>query len=81
MLIGVMTAFTYPLDLIHTRIATDMTPMGQQRLYNNVFQCFNKTNIDEGVRTGLYKGWQISATSAALRSMLTLPVIDIIRDN
>ena len=26
MLISITTAFTYPLDLIHTRMATDMTP-------------------------------------------------------
>lgn len=81
MLIGVTTAFTYPMDLIHTRMATDMTPKGQKRLYVTTFDCFNRTNIDEGIKTGLYKGWQISAAAAAMRSVLTLPVIDLVRDN
>lgn len=79
MLIAVTTAVTYPLDLIHARMATDMTPRGQDRQYATTFDCFNRTNIDEGFRAGLYKGWQISATSAALRSAMTLPVIDYVR--
>lgn len=57
MLIGMTTALTYPFDLINTRMATDMTPKGQRRLYDTVFDCFNRTNIDEGLKTGLYKGW------------------------
>lgn len=79
MLIGLTTALTYPLDLIHTRMATDMAPRGQDRKYATTFDCFNKTNIDEGFRAGLYKGWQISAFAAALRSAMTLPVIDYVR--
>ena len=57
MLISITTTLTYPLDLINTRMATDMTPKGQRRLYVTVFDCFNTTNIDEGFKTGLYKGW------------------------
>ena len=81
MLIGMTTALTYPFDLINTRMATDMTPKGQRRLYDTVFDCFNRTNIDEGLKTGLYKGWQISALQSAFRSVLTLPVIDVVRNS
>lgn len=79
MLIGITTAITYPLDLIHTRMVTDMALRGQPRLYATTFDCFNRTNIDEGFRAGLYKGWQLSATSAGVRTLLTLPIIDIVR--
>ena len=43
------------------------------------FDCFNRTNIDEGFKTGLYKGWQIAIAGSIMRSMLTLPVIDAVR--
>lgn len=57
MLIGLTTAFVYPLDLIHTRMATDMSKKNQRRLYATTFDCFNRINIDEGFKKGLYKGW------------------------
>ena len=57
MTIGITTALTYPLDLIHTRLSSDMTPKGNRRIYNTTFDCFSSTNIDEGFKQGLYKGW------------------------
>lgn len=79
MLIGMTTALVYPLDLIHTRMATDMSKKNQRRLYATTFDCFNRTNIDEGFKEGLYKGWKVAAFSSFFRSMLTLPMIDLIR--
>lgn len=67
---------TYPLDLIHTRMVTDMTKKGQPRLFTTSFDCFNRTNLDEG-RYGLYKGWQVALINSACRGALTLPLYEL----
>jgi len=72
------TLFTYPMDLIHTRMATDMSPKTGRRKYMTAFECFNQTNIDEG-RGGLYKGWGLNASTAFLRGWISLPIIDFVR--
>ena len=74
----VMTLFTYPFDLFHTRTTVDMTTKGKQRLYASTFQVFNKTNLDEG-RLGLYKGVEYCILSSVLRASLTLPLYDFIK--
>lgn len=50
MTIGVTTALTYPLDLIHTRLVSDMTAKNNLRLYVTTFDCFSRTHIDEGLK-------------------------------
>eukprot|EP00347_Sterkiella_histriomuscorum_P022625 403337776 len=75
---AITTLTTYPLDLIHTRIASDMTKKGQNRLFKTTFDCFNRTNLDEG-RWGLYKGFQIALMQSAVRGVLTLPVYEMIK--
>lgn len=80
MICSVTAAFAYPLDLIHTRITSDMSKKGQQRLFTTTFDCFNRTNIDEG-RKGLFKGVEVSMASSAARCLLTLPVLDFVRSN
>ena len=50
------TLISYPLDLIHTRVTTDLTKKNQPRLFKTTFDCFNRTHLDEG-RSGLYKGY------------------------
>ena len=69
------TLLTYPLDLIHTRMTCDMSKTQSQRLYTTTFDCFNRTNIDEG-RKSLYKGFEVALIQAALRGVFTLPVYD-----
>lgn len=81
MTMGITAAITYPFDLIHTRLAADMSKKDQTRLYKTTFDCFNRTNIDEGFRNGLYKGLELSVLSSAMRTMLTLPLLDIVRAN
>lgn len=77
---GITALFVYPLDLIHTRISADMTKKGQQRLFTTVFDCFNRTHIDEG-RKGLYKGVEIMAVSSAARCLMTLPMLELVRSS
>ena len=77
---GITTLFTYPLDLIHTRIATDINKKGQQRLFTTTFDCFNRTNLDEG-RMGLYKGFELAIISSLLRASFTLPIYEVFKAN
>ena len=76
---GLSTAIVYPLDLIHTRISTELTPKTERRQYHTTFDCFNRTHVDEGFKTGLYKGVQLSYTSSLLRSIMTVPMLDVMR--
>lgn len=76
--IALSAAFTYPFDLIHTRLVSDMS-QNNGRLIKTTFDCFNRTNIDEGFRTGLYKGVEINTSAAYLRACLTLPLMDLVR--
>lgn len=74
------TALTYPLDLIHTRLVTDMSKKGQPRLFKTTFDCFNRTHLDEG-RGGLFKGLDATIYAAILRGALTLPIYDYLKKN
>ena len=69
------TFLTYPFDLFHTRMATDLTKKGQARLFSTTFECFNRTHLDEG-RRGLYKGVEASILSSMLRGAMVLPLFD-----
>lgn len=71
-------ALTYPFDLIHTRTCADSTPLTRQRIYQSTFQCFNRTNIEEG-RFGTYKGMEFAIVAACIRAMVQLPVYDAIK--
>ena len=75
---GLTMVFTYPFDLIHTRTATDMARKNTSRLYTTTFDCFNRTNLDEG-RLGLFKGADIAVASAVIRSILQLPVYSMVK--
>lgn len=75
---SVSTFFTYPMDLVHTRLAADSTPLKRDRFIVSTFQSFNKTNIDEG-RMGLFKGVEFAVASSILRAMFQLPVYDVVK--
>jgi len=75
---GLTLLLTYPFDLVHTRISTDMSKKGQKRLFKTSFDCFNRTHIDEG-RKGLYKGFEFAVVSSLLRGALTLPVYEMMK--
>jgi hypothetical protein len=75
---AVTTYLTYPLDLIHTRITTDLTKKGQPRLYTTTFDCFSRTNLDEG-RKGLFKGIWVTVLGSAIRGAFTLPLYDVLK--
>lgn len=76
---GLTTLLCYPLDLIHTRIASDMTKKGQPRLFTTTFDCFNRTNLDEG-RRGLYKGFELAILNSVLRASFTLPIYELLKN-
>ena len=45
MCMGLTTALTYPFDTLHTRLASDVTPMTRKRIYSSTFQCFRVIGI------------------------------------
>lgn len=77
MSMALTTVVTYPLDVIHTRITCDLSKNQSQRLYTTTFDCFNRTNLDEG-RRGLFKGVELALLSGILRTTLTLPIYDLV---
>ena len=79
MTMGLTAGLTYPLDLIHTRLTSDMSKSGQSRLFKTTFDCFNRTNIDEGFKKGLYKGLDLSVTASVFRAGLTMPLYNVMR--
>ena len=77
---GLTAMITYPLDLINTRLASDMSKNGATRLYKTTFDCFNQTNISSAtMKEGLYRGVELAVAGSAIRAMLTLPVYDLFR--
>ena len=76
---GMTFGLTYPLDVIHTRTCGDMSKKGATRLYKTTFDCFNRTNIDEG-KLGLYKGMEYALISVIVRSIFTLPIYSLFKD-
>lgn len=45
-----------------------MTKINTTRLYTTTFDCFNRTNIEEG-RWGNYKGADVAIVQSLLRSL------------
>mmetsp|Transcript_13305 Transcript_13305/g.22597 ORF Transcript_13305/g.22597 Transcript_13305/m.22597 type:complete len:97 (+) Transcript_13305:478-768(+) len=70
---------TYPFDLVHSRMAADISEPGPYRFYNTTFHCFNRTNIDEGFRAGVLKGFEVCMFSHFVKAALTLPVYEVLR--
>ncbi len=70
--------FTYPFDVFHTRMVTDMSKRGEKRLFSTTFDCFNKTHLDGG-RAALYKGFEYAIISSIMRSALTLPLYETLK--
>ena len=67
---GILKCITsYPLELVHTRLAADIAQKGQRRSYTGILHCINQTLRHEGVR-GLYKG--IVASTATVTPYLAI---------
>ena len=75
---GVTTLLTYPYDLLHTRLSADCTPSSRQRVLYSTFQCFNRTNLDEG-RMGLFKGVEFALMGGLIRAILQLPIYELVK--
>ncbi|GLU10025.1 hypothetical protein SLE2022_268540 [Rubroshorea leprosula] len=59
---GTAVLFTYPLDLVRTKLAYQVSPkmnvqglLSGEQVYKGIFDCFSKTYKESGVR-GLYRG-------------------------
>lgn len=72
--------FSYPLDLIHTRMTADMSKVGRNRVYKSTFDAFNRTHIDEG-KYSLFKGSSFAVAGAIGKISLNLPLYELILRN
>lgn len=77
---AVTLLLSYPFDLVHTCMTTDLTKKGQKRLFTTSFDCFNRTHLDEG-RKGLYKGFELALVGALFRGALTLPIYEMLKNS
>ena len=71
---GATTALlTYPLDLARTRLATDVTLIGneKQRQFNGVMDCIRQSYVEGGL-TRVYRGFPLSVCGG--RDVLTAGV-------
>ena len=78
---GLTTLLTYPLDLIHTRMASDISLKGYPRLYASTFECFSRTLVFEKGMISLYKGWEMCLVGSVVRGALTLPLYSMLKDD
>mmetsp|Transcript_29901 Transcript_29901/g.26450 ORF Transcript_29901/g.26450 Transcript_29901/m.26450 type:complete len:130 (+) Transcript_29901:423-812(+) len=72
--------FSYPFDLLFTRITADMTSRKSKRLYMNTFDCFNLTQLEGGVKQ-LYRGAPIALFSILPSTLIMIPTYDLIQSS
>lgn len=70
--------FSYPFELMNTRMTADMNGYASHRLYNNTYDCFNLTQLEGGFR-GMYKGCTVAAFSILPSTLIMLPMYDYFR--
>lgn len=77
----------YPFDLVHTRMAADMTKRGHTKLYSSVGDCFKKSNTDGVIASiksdslsikSLYRGYSLAVAGTLPYTALSLPLYDFI---
>lgn len=79
-----MTA-AYPFDLVHTRMAADMSKRIHPKLYSSVRDCFKKANTDSYISSlnsdsssmrSIYKGYSLALAGSLPYAILSLPLYD-----
>jgi len=76
---GLLTiAFTYPLDLVRTRLALDVSKFAEPREYQGTLGCMKKIAKAEGI-SGLYKGFWISCVGIVPYLALSLSTYDLLK--
>jgi len=76
---GIGAAAVYPIDLVKTRMQNQRIGIDGSRLYQNSWDCFNKTIKSEGV-VGLYRGLLPQLVGVAPEKAVKLTVNDMLRE-
>ena len=74
----VTLTFSYPFDLLHTRMAAEISHSNHTRIYNSLFKCFNKSTIRSGI-WGVYQGFQFTYFSQVIYFTTMFPVYEIVK--
>lgn len=75
---GVGSAIANPLDLVKTRLQASLP--GSKRLYSSVYDAFRSIYQKDGFQ-GLYKGWMVTSSRAAILTSAQLGSYDTIKNN
>ena len=75
---GVGSAIANPLDLVKTRLQASLP--GSAQLYTSIFDAFTSIYRKEGF-AGLYKGWVVTSSRAAILTSAQLGSYDTIKNN
>ena len=75
---GVGSAMANPLDLVKTRLQASLP--GEKQLYSSIYDAFRSIYRLEGLQ-GLYKGWMITSSRAAILTSAQLGSYDTIKNN
>ena len=75
---GVGSALANPLDLVKTRLQASLP--GEKQLYSSIYHAFRSIYRVEGFQ-GLYKGWMITSSRAAILTSAQLGSYDTIKNN
>lgn len=70
--------FSYPFDLLHTRMAAEISHNNHTRIYPSLFKCFNKSTIRSGIR-GVYQGFQFTYFSQLIYFTTMFPMYEIVK--
>lgn len=69
---------SYPLEVIQTRLITDMSLKGKPRVQKTCFDAFSLLQVEGGYKA-LYKGFTISAITMLPQTALLFPVYELLK--
>lgn len=69
---------SYPLEVIQTRLMTDMSLKGKPRIQKTCFDAFSLLQVEGGYKA-LYKGFTISALTILPQTALLFPIYEIVK--
>lgn len=70
--------FTYPLDVVRTRLSLDVSRYSEPRLYQGTIGCMKEILKSEGV-SGFYKGFGIACLGIVPYLTLSLATYDLLK--
>ncbi len=72
--------FTYPFDVVRTRMAMDLTSHGEKRIYSGITNCMKKTVRAEGFFS-LYSGFWVSILGTIPHIAISLGLYETLKEH